>query len=131
MQGEWKEAIDPRSGRTYYWNTATRESRWTKPKSKAAAIPAAPAEPVVEDDDPEAEDQYTPGEADMEEYTISNPSRPRRRPLTWMRTSIASRAEAARSALRSRDSSEGETRRPAVLQGVYLGSVLAAAAAFL
>jgi len=140
-QGEWKEAVDLRSGRTYYWNTVTRESRWTKPsptqsKSKAAAAPLPPAAPasrptVEEDDDPEAEEKYTPGEADMEEYTIRNPSRPGRGQLTRMRESFARRTEAARSALRSRDSSEREGRRPAILQGVYLGAVLAAAAAFL
>eukprot|EP00607_Mallomonas_marina_P009420 CAMPEP_0182420546 /NCGR_PEP_ID=MMETSP1167-20130531/5415_1 /TAXON_ID=2988 /ORGANISM="Mallomonas Sp, Strain CCMP3275" /LENGTH=278 /DNA_ID=CAMNT_0024596623 /DNA_START=168 /DNA_END=1004 /DNA_ORIENTATION=- len=28
-EGEWREAIAP-DGRTYYWNTVTRESKWTK-----------------------------------------------------------------------------------------------------
>ena len=33
----WRAASDPRTGREYYWNTATRESRWTKPEEMDAA----------------------------------------------------------------------------------------------
>ncbi len=27
---EWKSAVDPKSGRTYYYNTRTKETTWTK-----------------------------------------------------------------------------------------------------
>jgi len=30
--GEWEEAVDDK-GRRYYWHTATRETRWTKPRA--------------------------------------------------------------------------------------------------
>ena len=28
--GEWKSAVDPKSGRTYYYNTRTKETTWNK-----------------------------------------------------------------------------------------------------
>lgn len=30
----WKTAIDPKSGRTYYYHTATRETTWNKPSAR-------------------------------------------------------------------------------------------------
>jgi hypothetical protein len=30
---DWAEAIDPCSGKTYYWNEATKETRWDGPQS--------------------------------------------------------------------------------------------------
>ena len=29
--GEWRTEIDPLTGKTYYWNTETREVTWDKP----------------------------------------------------------------------------------------------------
>jgi len=29
--GEWRTEIDPPMGKTYYWNTETREVTWNKP----------------------------------------------------------------------------------------------------
>jgi len=37
----WTEAVDPRSGKTYYYNKATKETSWKKPTAAAAAPPAA------------------------------------------------------------------------------------------
>lgn len=34
---EWKELVDERSGRTYYFNTVTQKSSWTKPQSLVEA----------------------------------------------------------------------------------------------
>lgn len=31
-KGKWKEVADPKTGRTYYYHTRTRETRWRKPK---------------------------------------------------------------------------------------------------
>jgi len=30
-KGKWKEVVDPQSGRTYYYHTVTRETKWRKP----------------------------------------------------------------------------------------------------
>ena len=154
-EGTWRSAVDPASGRTYYWNTATRESRWTKPTTPVeAAVPPVPSavatspEPAAAEPESETEEEYTPGEADMEEYTINNPSRPMRlRPLPWVRARIASSTTAARTAISSiststssiissssgssSSSSTDETRRSSFVQGVYLGSLFLAAAALL
>lgn len=34
---EWKSAIDPQSGRTYYYNTATKETCWDPPTFQKAS----------------------------------------------------------------------------------------------
>ena len=132
VAGAWKEAIDPSTGRTYYWNTKTRESRWTKPSASPPAESPAPtptSQPAdQESDEDEFEGEYMPGEADFEEYTATNPSKPRRRPLAWMMKKARGTDRREPS---SRGGAEGGERRNPVLQGVYLGSVLAAAAAFL
>ena len=39
----WTEHLDKNSGRTYYYNTVTRQSVWTKPPELAAAEEAAKA----------------------------------------------------------------------------------------
>ena len=39
----WEEALDPDSGRTYYWNTKTRETTWTKPVEMDAVSPPPPS----------------------------------------------------------------------------------------
>lgn len=41
--GEWRKAVDPNSGRTYYWNTKTRESRWALPEGQTVGPAAADA----------------------------------------------------------------------------------------
>lgn len=30
---DWNEAVDARSGKTYYWHKKTKETRWTKPEA--------------------------------------------------------------------------------------------------
>jgi len=41
----WTEHVDPRSGKTYYYNKSTKETSWKKPTASSAA-PAAPAAPA-------------------------------------------------------------------------------------
>jgi len=41
--GEWKSTKDERTGRTYYWNTVTREVSWTKPKGGSTTKPKQPS----------------------------------------------------------------------------------------
>ena len=46
----WKATTDASSGRTYYFNTATRETTWTKPEDfDATPAPATPATPQQHD----------------------------------------------------------------------------------
>lgn len=139
LEGEWKKAVDPSSGRIYYWNTATRESRWTPPSNANAVKSPSPAlgeatAPVSDtaakrapDDDAaaeeeQAEEQYAAGEADFEEYTASNPSRPLHRRLKWMGQQFADKV--ATRALQSREERAEDSSRPALRKGLYLGTLL-------
>jgi len=36
QQVEWRSAVDPKSGRTYYYNVRTRETQWRKPMELAS-----------------------------------------------------------------------------------------------
>ena len=42
LPAPWKESVAP-SGKTYYYNTVTRETQWSRPAAPAAAPPATPA----------------------------------------------------------------------------------------
>ncbi len=41
-EGEWREAKDPKTGRTYYWHSRTGERTWTRPSSGTLSEAAAP-----------------------------------------------------------------------------------------
>lgn len=43
---DWKEVPDPSSGRSYYWNTRTNETSWTRPVGTAAAAPTITTTPA-------------------------------------------------------------------------------------
>jgi hypothetical protein len=38
MAEEWREAIDKKTGRIYYWNTVTRQTTWSNPVASASII---------------------------------------------------------------------------------------------
>ena len=41
-EGEWREAKDPKTGRTYYWHSKTRQTTWTRPSSGTPSEAPAP-----------------------------------------------------------------------------------------
>mmetsp|Transcript_5248 Transcript_5248/g.13819 ORF Transcript_5248/g.13819 Transcript_5248/m.13819 type:complete len:218 (+) Transcript_5248:490-1143(+) len=104
------------------------------PEAAAATVVRAARDADAVEEEAEQEEEYTPGEADFEEYTQSNPSRPRHLRL---RSWVANRANAALGIHASPAVHGGmrsvvkDTERSALLQGVYLGSALVAAVAFL
>ena len=119
----WQSAVDPASGRTYYWNTGTRETTWVRPAEMDAPASTTGAE---SDADPVAE---------QPRITWKEPS-------PGMASQLATRTRAAVSGglsamgdLRTRLVSDITPRgfRPgaALTKGLYLGGLLAAASAVL
>ncbi len=41
--GEWQAVVDPASGNTYWWNTATNATSWTPPPEPTPAAAPPPA----------------------------------------------------------------------------------------
>ena len=51
VESVWREAVDPNSGKTYYYNTLTKEASWTIPEdSSSSATPPPPPPPPVSND---------------------------------------------------------------------------------
>jgi hypothetical protein len=123
---DWNEAIDPKTGRTYYWHRKTRETTWINPAAAeetpahAAESAASPSEPVSSPSADEASSSEGPqlaaagSQAAAQPRAVAQLARLRRRVLDGTKT--------------PRDK---PTSRPVALQGLYLGTVLLAAAALL
>ena len=114
VSSEWKDAIDPTTGRMYYWNRKTRESRWDRPEDENV--------PEADGDDASAT------EAAVEETpTVATP-------LLSRVSDFASRSATSMSALRKKlfETDDGTTGRGSVVgKTIYIGGVFIAAAAIL
>lgn len=118
ISSQWRDAIDPSTGRTYYWNRKTRESRWERPDDEEISEAdggdaSAAAEPVIV--------EATPAAATT------------RMPLFSRVSDLAARGATGVSALRKMllDAGDGATGSSVVGKTLYLGGVFVAAAAIL
>ena len=151
MASDWNEAIDPKTGRTYYWNKQTRESTWTRPsepEEEESAPPAPPGQPPPASNTADSsstsdagrsdEIATDDGEATFEEVPVTKPATASRAGgfrSPWVRTrrqltaTYTSAADALRLPKRLRNEEQGGGQ--AVKKGLFLSSVLVVAAAFL
>ena len=119
---DWREAVDPRTGRTYYWNRKTRETTWSRPSEMDAKD--EPDE-SLSDTTPETETPI------LVETPKTDGGQPANR-VTKMAARFLPRERL--SALRERLVKAGgstEQQQSTLVKGLYLGSLLAAAAAIL
>ena len=52
---EWVEVVDERTGRTYFWNTSTSASSWTRPSASPSSLPEREEEEEEKEDEDEVD----------------------------------------------------------------------------
>lgn len=93
--GQWREVRDPNTGRTYYYNTVTHETRWTNPEDpapqeeQAAAAPNPAPEPEQAQEPEPALEQEQPHDEWIEVYDPNSGRvyyyNPRTKATSWTR----------------------------------------------
>ena len=152
LQHEWSEVIDAKTGRNYYWNTRTRETRWDMPERSRVAVRPSGATSAAEASNASsvAEDAICVGGAGNNEPTAAagtvtvgadmsgthHPAQaatPQRVAMTVPKGSsrFGNPIKGPRSDPEVRQQERERTHRPALVQGLYLTSVLSVAVAFL
>jgi len=129
---DWRKAVDPGSGRTYFWHVRTRESTWQCPEELQEA-PSEP-EPQSEQSEPQQDEPLT---LQQTQQQLASAARP---PLLARVSGLAQGARdyvmgASTGLLPFRGrSAEGDTVgtvRATLSKGACLGGVLAFGAAVL
>ena len=119
----WQTATCPNTGRTYYWNTETRETTWSRPAELGAASPPTPL----------ADPQPVLAQTPLPAITWSGPSQSfLSRMATGTRASLAqswSAVGAARTRLMQTAHATDARADAALAKGLCLGGTLAFAAA--
>lgn len=131
---EWRSAVDPRTGRTYYWHRQTRETTWVLPEG----VESAKASPSSGGGEHAERDRVTPVLINPEPRQMLMPPStklPLQARATQLAASARGRLASATSglaALRSKMSDaegEGVHWPSTIVKTLYLSSVFAVAAA--
>jgi len=128
---DWRKAVDPGSGRTYYWHVRTRESTWQCPEE----LRETPLEPDAQDgqSEPQEEDKSPMQQTQQQPASAAPPVLARLSGLAQGARDFVMGAPAGAFTVRGR-SADGETAgsmRDTLAKGAYLGGVLAFGAAVL
>ena len=137
----WRSAVDPNSGRTYYWNTVTRETSWRLP-ADAALADDPPSSEGSDSSVAEPTDEVDASSSVADTDGVSSATAAGAMPF-GMRTSNFFKQSASRcrqgaasvtgvfSKLRAGDSDEVPLPNAILNKGLYLSSMFAVAAVVL
>ncbi len=122
----WRTAVDPASGRTYYWNVSSRETTWVPPKAPPSDStlppPATPPPPTAV-----AADGAPSGEASFEDL---EPTRRLGQRAVQGARHLKTRVSGAGGAVAGIMSGGGQPME-ILVKATYLTTILAAGAMFL